>query len=209
MRVHHEGRLAALLQQWPAQPADLLIAALHEADLTAAVAQIRSVTAAPLIVIVNPLQEDQQVTLLKLGVDLIVTRPYSTRVLLAYTQNLAQRGRALPLTHLPQLHIGNFEIDPLTRTVKLDQATTVALTAREFQLFYLLYTHTGQLLTTDQLIEKVWGWCNPAESNSLRTLISRLRTKLHAGPHGPLQIDNVAGTGYTMILYAPVQILIS
>ncbi len=209
MRIQREGRLTELLAQWPTQPADLMIAALKESALSAVVEQVRAVTAAPFILIVDHVDEDQHVALLRMGVDQVVMRPYSNRVLLAYAQNLVQRGRALPLTHLPKMQIGDFQIDPLTRTVNLDHASAVSLTAREFQIFYLLYTHAGQLLTTDQLIEKVWGWSNPADSGSLRTLISRLRTKLHAGPHGPLQIDNVANTGYTLILHAPVQLLIA
>lgn len=198
--IHRQATLTEILHKWTEQPADLLIVALHETNVVETVKQIRHLVTVPLITIINPLDEDRQVALAEAGVDLLVQRPYSTRLLLAQLRNLAQRNHLVPSAQPSLTPNPTLQIDPLARTLSFVNGNAVRLTEREFQIFHLLYIHQGQVLTLDQLVEYIWGWGDPANNSSLRTLISRLRTKLAIAPENLLAIESIAGIGYRMQL---------
>ena len=80
----------------------------------------------------------------------------------------------------------------------------VRLTPTESRLLHLLITHTGQVLTTDMIIERVWGYDEAGDSGLVKTHIRHLRQKVEPDPNSPQYIMTVPGVGYTFT--APITI---
>ncbi len=85
------------------------------------------------------------------------------------------------------------------RTVRVANKPSVRLTQREFELFYLLYSHRGQVLSSERLIETLWGYTDKGGHQLLRTTMERLRKKIEPTPHQPQYIVTVHDIGYQFV----------
>lgn len=184
---------------WSENPAHMVIVGLQAAHAKEFVVDFRAVAAVPVAVVIENAQEDVQLDLYNSGADLVVVRPYRPRILLAQAQQLIRRSQSLPSSHLPRVSIGRLLVDPQRRTVEHPNQFQVRLTQREFQLFYLLYLHKGQVLTVDQIIEAVWGYTGQGDEQMLRSLIYRLRRKLQFNTEDSEYIQNLSGVGYMFL----------
>jgi two-component system KDP operon response regulator KdpE len=160
------------------------------------VKDFRSFTSVPIIVLTDPLPEESQIEFYQAGADVMVSRPFSMRILALQLRALIQRGNNMPLTGLPSLAQGDLTLDPATRSVATNTQPGVHLTQLEFRMLYTLMTHPGRILSAEELVEKIWGY--PGESNRelVRGLVQRLRAKIEPDPHDPNYILTEAGTGY-------------
>jgi DNA-binding response OmpR family regulator len=187
--------LERALQGWSGRPADLVIVALPKPDPLAQVHRVRAETEVPLIVIVDPIPESTHYALLEAGADLVVIRPYSSRLLAAQVRALLRRARGVPVFSLPTLSIAGLTLDPATRIVEVGGHTR-RLTHLEFRLLYTLMIHRGQVLPTDTIVERVWGYSGEGDRELVYGLVNRLRAKVEADPRNPRYILTVAGVGY-------------
>lgn len=184
---------------WSEHPADLVLLALNLPHPRDQVRQVRAHTACPLIVIISWADEELQATLLDMGADVLLTRPYSVRLLMAQTRALLRRAAGLPGPTLPSLRIAGLTLDPATRSVEVPGRPPQRLTALEFRLLYNLILYRGQVLPTQTLIDRVWGYRSNLEDRDLvRGLISRLRSKIEPDPRRPRYILTVPGVGYAL-----------
>ncbi|HUW08910.1 MAG TPA: response regulator transcription factor [Anaerolineae bacterium] len=185
------------VQTWSERPADLVLAALAADDPVAQVNRIRSETVVPLAIVVDPLQEELHYALLEAGADMVIQRPFSARLLVAQMRSLLRRSGGVPLIALPTLSLSGLTVDPATHMVSLDNQPSRRLTHLEFRLLYTLMMHRGQVLTTDIIVQRVWGYADDAGSRELvRGLVSRLRGKVEPDPRQPRYIRTVPGVGY-------------
>lgn len=92
--------------------------------------------------------------------------------------------------------VSGFQIDPFTRTFISGKGETVYLTAKEFDLFYFMFSHKGQVFTKEQLYENVWGYDYVPDAKNLSSFIRRLRKKVEPDPDNPQYIMTVWGVGY-------------
>lgn len=90
----------------------------------------------------------------------------------------------------------DFTIDPFTRTFTNSRGQEIYLTAKEFDLFYFLYSHQGQVFSKEQLYENVWGYNHIYETKNLTGFIRKLRKKVEPDPNSPRYIVTVWGVGY-------------
>ncbi|MFN8420769.1 MAG: winged helix-turn-helix domain-containing protein, partial [Anaerolineae bacterium] len=90
----------------------------------------------------------------------------------------------------------NISLDPERHTVTLPSGVTRQLTNLEFRLLYCLMTNRGHVLSTETIIEKVWGYTGEGDRNLLKSLVSRLRSKVEPYPREPRLIMTIAGVGY-------------
>lgn len=93
----------------------------------------------------------------------------------------------------------DFSIDQFTRTFINNKGQKVYLTAKEFDLFYLLFTHKGQVFSKEQLYENVWGYNHIYDSRNLTAFIRKLRKKVESDPNTPRYIVTVWGIGYKFV----------
>lgn len=133
------------------------------------------------------------------GVDDYLIKPFAFEVLLARLRALARR---LPATQAPVLQVADLTLDPAAHTVVRGDRE-IKLSSTEFSLLHFLIRRAGQTVVRRLLIEAVWGYDSPIESNTLDAFIHLLRAKVDAPPHRKL-IHTVRGVGY-MIRDEPPQ----
>jgi len=193
--------LQRVADKWLERPSDLVVVAWHDsADLPDSIAALRAVTQAPLLIIANPPTEDQLCEMLRLGADLVLTRPVAPRALTAYISVLLRRTRTVPTFVLPRLNVTEIKLDPDTRTVSVLGGEARRLTQLEFRLLYVLMVNRRQVIPVEVIVERVWGYTGQGSRELVRGLVSRLRRKIEPDPSEPRFIQNVPGVGYLFAL---------
>ncbi len=100
------------------------------------------------------------------------------------------------LFSLPNLSLGGLTLDPATRTCQPPGVESRRLTHLEFRLLYTLMIHRGQVIPTETIVERVWGYTGEGNRDLVRGLVSRLRAKIEIDPHAPQLIVTIPGLGY-------------
>jgi two-component system, OmpR family, response regulator MprA len=129
---------------------------------------------------------------LNLGADDYVAKPFAFDELVARIRAVLRRRR----TGSDPLAYADLTLNPQTREVRRAEGA-VDLTAREYELLLMLMRHPRQVLTRDQLLERVWGYDAQADTNTLDVHIGHLRQKLEAGG-GARLIQTLRGVGYAL-----------
>lgn len=200
----HDGEAA--LRRWAEEQPDLVVldVNLPKLDGFAVCRRIRSqadtssggVPTAIIMLTVRS-EEDDLVRGLELGADDYVAKPFSPRQLVARAQAVLRRTGRAPASILRQS--GPLTLDPSRREVRVtqlhDEGNPVALTPLECRLLDYLMTNAGRVLTTESIIDHVWG-PEGGDRDMVRQLIRRLRAKIEPDPSRPTYIETVAGLGY-------------
>ncbi len=184
---------------WSDYLTDLLI--LDEAAISPLllhhIEMIRSTSSTAIMLLTNAANEAEIISAYESGIDDYLAKPYSYGLLLAHVNAQLRRARVLPSTLVPDLNDANLSLDPERHTVTLSNSQVRQLTNLEFRLLYCLVVNRGHVLTTETIIEKVWGYSGEGDRNLLKSLISRLRSKVEPSPREPHLITTVPGVGYT------------
>jgi len=133
-----------------------------------------------------------------LGVDDILTMPFSPEELLARAIVITRRATGLDQPLIPTITIGEVEIDILNREVRTG-TSVIHLSGIEQSLLYLLASRGGQVLSRDEILDSIWGTDFVAESNIVDRHIRSLRIKLQNDYRHPRFIATVPGRGYRFI----------
>ena len=197
LAVAQGNDLRAVADNWLENPVDLLVVIGAPTDrLQADLALLRAVTEAPVIVVAERPAETEVVTLLAAGADLVLPAPIGPRVLAGYSQNLLRRGGGIPPFALPVLDQGEVVLNPSARTVRVGARDPQRLTQLEFRLLYILMTNRDQVIPSEVIVERVWGYTGTGSRELVRNLVSRLRSKVEADPGNPRYIHTIPGLGY-------------
>jgi DNA-binding response OmpR family regulator len=139
-----------------------------------------------------------------MGADDYLRKPFSPRQLLARIKAIMRRSNsAKGSSNSAAITVGPVTLDAMRHEV-IREGTKVRLTPTESRLLHLLITHTGQVLTTDMIIERVWGYDEAGDSGLVKTHIRHLRQKVEPEANNPQYIMTVPGVGYTFA--APITI---
>jgi DNA-binding response OmpR family regulator len=195
---HTATSLDRALQRWSEQPADLVVLATRPRVLDDEVRSVRRITEAPIALVTEPLSEDRLCAHYDAGIDVLVVRPFSARLLAAQLRALMRRAKGTTLLALPLLAVGDLTLDPSTRTVTVTGGQRRRLTPLEFRLLYTLILYRGQTLPTALLVERVWGYEGDGSTVLVRGLVRRLRTKVEQDPRQPRHVLTVPGVGYRL-----------
>ena len=134
-----------------------------------------------------------------LGVDDILTVPFSPEELLARSIVITRRASGTDRPIVPMITLGEMEIDILNREVRAGQSV-VHLSGIEQSLLYLLASRAGRVVTREEILDAIWGTDFVAESNIVDRHIRSLRIKLQNDYRHPRFITTVAGKGYRFML---------
>ncbi len=190
--------LKQAIQELHDQPTDLILLSFKDSVPLDLIHEIRTKSEAPLVMITIPIGEDLNVELLEVGVDLVIFRPYSARLLIAQLRGLVRRATGASIHNLPSFTLGDLTLDPSVRTLSIRGTSPKHLTRLEFRLLYTLMIHSGQVLTTETLVEQVWGYEGRGDRDLVRGLIKRLRDKVEPEDSEPRYILTVPGVGYKL-----------
>jgi DNA-binding response OmpR family regulator len=192
--------LDRLIPSWKDQSSELILISLRHSypanKLSSQINTLRAQSEVPIVVIGNFFDEDVQINLLDNGVDLCFSRPYSARMLIAKLRALLRRVREAPSFRPVALNVNGVILDPVTHTVRIREAVPIRLTQLEYRLLYTFMLHPGQVITTVNLIETVWGFNGQGGRDLVRGLVRRLRNKIEIRPAEPEYIHSVPGVGY-------------
>jgi DNA-binding response OmpR family regulator len=133
-----------------------------------------------------------------MGVDDILTVPFSPEELLARSVVISRRASGVDRPIVPTIRLGDMEIDILNREVRAGNSV-VHLSSIEQSLLYLLASRSGRVISRDEILDGVWGTDFVAESNIVDRHIRSLRVKLQNDYRRPRFIATVPGKGYRFI----------
>jgi DNA-binding response OmpR family regulator len=131
---------------------------------------------------------------LEAGADDYLVKPFAFEELLARVRALGRR-RA-PIESDAPLIFGDLTLDPTTRMARRGERN-IELTAKEYDLLELFMRHPKQVLTRDQIYDRIWGYDFGGESNIIEVYIRYLRSKLEAN-NEPRLLHTVRGVGYAL-----------
>ncbi len=192
------GDGATALERFRHHRPQLVVLDLVLPDTTGLVllAELRSASDVPVILLSGLGEEADRVTGLELGADDYMVKPFSPRELLARIRSVMRRYQATGSSSTPDLHFGELRIARGARTVHLG-AEAVELTRLEFDLLAFLASAPRQAFSRAQLLAQVWGSDSDWQDESTVTEhIHRLRHRVERSPSRPVHILTVRGVGY-------------
>jgi two-component system, OmpR family, response regulator RegX3 len=157
--------------------------------------EIRSRSAVPIIMLTAKDSEIDIVVGLELGADDYVTKPYSSRELLARIRAILRRRVDDEVDDESVLEAGTVRMDTERHTVSVSGKET-KMPLKEFELLEVLLRNAGRVLTRGQLIDRVWGADYYGDTKTLDVHIKRIRSRIEANPSEPTMLLTVRGLGY-------------
>lgn len=170
---------------------------LPEVDGLSLTRWLRDRSDVPIIMLTARREEIDRIAGLEMGADDYVVKPFSPQELVSRVRAVMRRiGREQADVEPDRpLSFDDLVIDPRSRGVSLHN-TPVELTAKEFDMLYLLARHPKQVFTREQLLERVWGGAEYIDPGTVTVHVRRLREKIEADPSKPTRLLTVWGVGY-------------
>lgn len=194
------------LQALRAQPYDVVLLDVNMPGL-GGIETLRRIRAfaprLPVLILTVRDQEEDKVEALDLGADDYVTKPFSTRELIARIRSAVRRMRAPARTEDAPIEIGDIYLDPVKRRVT-KRGDAIKLTRKEFDILHCLMSRAGRVVTYAKLLTAVWGAECREEVEYLRTFVRQLRKKMEDDPSNPVYLLTDVSVGYR---FADVQML--
>jgi two-component system response regulator RegX3 len=156
---------------------------------------IRAESQVPIIMVTAKDTEIDKVVGLEIGADDYVTKPYSTRELLARMKAVLRRGAEPQTPELGVLRAGPVEMDLERHTVSVN-GEKIQMPLKEFELLELLMENVNRVLTRGQIIDRVWGSNYFGDTKTLDVHVKRVRSKIEEDPSRPRHLLTVRGLGY-------------
>jgi two-component system response regulator RegX3 len=200
-REGYETTIAAdglsAVAEFDRSPSDLVLLDLMLPGLpgTEVCREIRSRSSVPIIMLTAKDSEIDIVVGLELGADDYVTKPYSSRELLARIRAILRRRVEDDDVRDAVLEAGTVRMDIERHTVAVSGKDT-PMPLKEFELLEVLLRNAGRVLTRGQLIDRVWGADYYGDTKTLDVHIKRIRSRIETSPSEPTMLVTVRGLGY-------------
>jgi two-component system response regulator RegX3 len=173
----------------------LLDLMLPEVSGTEVCKYIRAKSGTPVIMLTAKDTEIDKVVGLELGADDYVTKPFSTRELLARIRAVMRRGGEVEIDSIGAIEGGPIRMDVERHTLTVN-GTSVPMPLKEFELLEFLMRNSGRVLTRGQLMDRVWGSNYVGDGKTLDVHIKRIRSKIEPDPANPVYLSTIRGLGY-------------
>ncbi|MGV8886331.1 MAG: response regulator [Microbacteriaceae bacterium] len=157
--------------------------------------EIRTRSTVPIIMLTAKDSEVDIVVGLELGADDYVTKPYSSRELLARMRAILRRRTEPEGDDESVLEAGTVRMDVERHTVEVKGAV-IPMPLKEYELLEFLLRNAGRVLTRGQLIDRVWGADYFGDTKTLDVHIKRIRSRIEEKPSDPRMLVTVRGLGY-------------
>jgi two-component system response regulator RegX3 len=157
--------------------------------------QLRSKSTVPIIMLTAKDAEIDKVVGLEIGADDYVTKPFSTRELLARMRAVLRRRSDHEEIADSAVEVGPVRLD-VERHVVTVRGDAVSMPLKEFDLLEILVRNAGRVMTRSALIDRVWGHDYVGDTKTLDVHIKRLRAKIEEDPANPRHLLTIRGLGY-------------
>jgi DNA-binding response OmpR family regulator len=193
VRTAEDG--AAALDEVRREPPALLILDLMMPRLDGweVCRRVRAEGNLPILMLTARDQDIDKIVGLEMGADDYLTKPFNPRELVARVRAILRRAGAATPTERPR-RFGRVEIDPTSREVTVD-GEAIVLRAKEFDLLLTLADHANQVLSREQLLDRVWGYEFYGQTRTVDVHVAHLRERLSGSG---LEIETVWGRGYKL-----------
>jgi DNA-binding response OmpR family regulator len=197
VRTAADGKQAMSLLEREIPDFVILDLMLPEVDGLSLTRWLRDRSDVPIIMLTARREEIDRIAGLEMGADDYVVKPFSPQELVSRVRAVMRRlGREQPeIGSEEPLDFAELSIDPRSRVVTVN-TTPVELTAKEFDMLYLLARHPRQVFTREQLLERVWGGAQYIDPGTVTVHVRRLREKIEADPSHPTRLLTIWGVGY-------------
>ena len=185
------------MKQFDAKNPDIVLLdlMLPEVSGTEVCKYIRTKSNVPVIMLTAKDTEIDKVVGLELGADDYVTKPFSTRELLARIKAVLRRGSDLDSESVGAVEGGPIRMDVERHALSVN-GEAVAMPLKEFELLEFLMRNSGRVLTRGQLMDRVWGSDYVGDGKTLDVHVKRIRSKIEPDPANPVYLTTVRGLGY-------------
>ena len=171
---------------------DIMVPGSNGFEVCRQIRESRDLAKAPIIFLTAKTAESDRVRGLDLGADDYISKPFSTRELLARVRAVLRRFETPVTTNITT---PDFELNSDAVTLKV-RGSLVDTTATEFRLLHFLASHPGRVFTRDQVLDGVWRDMAFVTPRSVDVYIRRLREKIEQDPENPRYLKTVRGAGY-------------
>jgi two-component system KDP operon response regulator KdpE len=159
-------------------------------------ANIRSWSNIPVIILSVRSKEEEKIQALDMGADDYLTKPFGVGELMARIRT-ALRHQYRQQNVEPEFHTGDLVVDLVKRRVLLKDEE-IHLSKKEYQILALFVQHAGMVLTHQHILRTVWGEVYSHDTAYLRVFIRQLRNKIEPDPTHPVYIITESGVGYRL-----------
>jgi two-component system OmpR family response regulator/two-component system alkaline phosphatase synthesis response regulator PhoP len=197
VQIASDGRQAMTLFEHNQPDFVILDLMLPEVDGLSLTRWLRDRSDVPIIMLTARREEMDRIAGLEMGADDYVAKPFSPQELVSRVRAVMRRlGREqVEAGNESMLSFENLSIDPKSRVVTV-KGNPVELTAKEFDMLYLLARHPKQVFTREQLLERVWGGAQYIDPGTVTVHVRRLREKIEDDASNPKHLLTVWGVGY-------------
>ena len=197
VQIAPDGRQAMQLFERGDMDLVILDLMLPEVDGLSLTRWLRDRSNVPIIMLTARREEIDRIAGLEMGADDYVVKPFSPQELVSRVRAVLRRlGREQDAAENERrLSFEGLVIEPLSRVVTLNEVP-LELTAKEFDMLYLLARHPKQVFTREQLLERVWGGAQYIDPGTVTVHVRRLREKIEADASKPKRLLTVWGVGY-------------
>jgi len=172
---------------------------LPDGDGIDLIADLRTWSPVPVIVLSARTDEEQKIRALDAGADDYLTKPFGVGELLARVRAMLRRRRAPGQEPGGVVRFGDVQVDQQARLVTRG-GQAVRLTPTEYRLLSVLVNNAGRVVTAPQLLREVWGPSNAENGHYVRIYMGHLRQKLEHDPAQPVHLLTETGVGYRLLL---------
>ena len=194
-----EGLAAAAKEKPDLIVLDLRLPGMNGFEITRILRQEMTI---PIIMLTARDEEIDRVIGLEIGADDYITKPFSMRELIARIKAQLRRVRidmekvtSSPLISEKMIESGNLQINLSRLEVTLD-GNVISLKPKEYELLLYLARHRGQVMSRDNILERVWGWDFSGGSRTVDVHVRWLREKIEDDPANPIRLITIRGVGY-------------
>jgi DNA-binding response OmpR family regulator len=197
VQIASDGKQAINLFQKQEPDFVILDLMLPQMDGLSLTRWLRDRSNVPIIMLTARREEIDRIAGLEMGADDYVVKPFSPQELVSRVRAVLRRSRRelSETENERELTFDGMSIDPRSRVVKV-MGDEVELTAKEFDMLYLLAQHPKQVFTREQLLDRVWGGAQYIDPGTVTVHVRRLREKLESDPSNPTRLLTVWGVGY-------------
>jgi len=198
-----DGKIATTILEEEIPDLVVLDLMLPEIDGLSLTRWLRDRSDVPIIMLTARREEIDRIAGLEMGADDYVVKPFSPQELVSRVRAVMRRtkrssslnGEQVAAESERPLTFDSLIINALSRTVTVS-GEDVPLTAKEFDLLYLMARHPKQVYTREQLLDRIWGGAEYIDPGTVTVHIRRVREKIEADPSNPTRLVTVWGVGY-------------